>query len=112
MTISLEKYAQEVEESIKPVYRIIEERALKNHAKVLNAFRRARVSEFHLRGSTGYGYGDSGRDTLEKIYADIFQAEKALVRSQIVSGTHAIALCLYGLLRPGDELLSIQGEYL
>ncbi|NQS75018.1 MAG: hypothetical protein HQP61_01050 [Peptococcaceae bacterium] len=110
MTISLEKYAQEVEESIKPVYRIIEERALKNHAKVLNAFRRARVSEFHLRGSTGYGYGDSGRDTLEKIYADIFQAEKALVRSQIVSGTHAIALCLYGLLRPGDELLSIQGE--
>lgn len=110
MSISLETLAKEVERSVEPVYRLIDERALSNHAKVLAAFRRARVSEFHLRGSTGYGYGDSGRDTLEKIFADVFRAEKALVRSQIVSGTHAIALCLYGVLRPGDELLSVQGE--
>lgn len=110
MSISLETLAKEVERSVEPVYRLIDERAMLNHAKVLAAFRQARVSEFHLKGSTGYGYGDSGRDTLEKVYADIFRAEKALVRGQIVSGTHAIALCLYGVLRPGDELLSVQGE--
>jgi cystathionine beta-lyase family protein involved in aluminum resistance len=110
MSINLEKLAKEVENNVEPVYRLIDERALANHAKVLAAFRRARVSDFHLKGSTGYGYGDSGRETLEKIYADIFRAEKALVRGQIVSGTHAIALCLYGVLRPGDELLSVQGE--
>ncbi|MDD2553073.1 MAG: methionine gamma-lyase family protein [Desulfotomaculaceae bacterium] len=110
MSISLETLAKEVERGVEPVYRLIDERALSNHAKVLAAFHKARVSDYHLKGSTGYGYGDSGRDTLEKIYADIFRAEKALVRGQIVSGTHAIALCLYGVLRPGDELLSVQGE--
>ncbi len=110
MGTSLETLAKEIEFNIEPVYRLIDQKALSNHAKVLAAFQRARVSEFHLKGSTGYGYGDSGRDTLEKIYADIFRAEKALVRSQIVSGTHAIALCLFGVLRPGDELLSVQGE--
>lgn len=110
MDINLETLAGEVERKVEPVYRLIDEQALVNHAKVLAAFRRARVSDFHLKGSTGYGYGDSGRDTLEKIYAEIFRAEKALVRGQIVSGTHAIALCLYGVLRPGDELLSVQGD--
>lgn len=110
MSINLETLAKEVERKVEPLYRLIDERALSNHAKVLAAFRKARVSDFHLKGSTGYGYGDSGRETLENIYADVFRAEKALVRGQIVSGTHAIALCLYGVLRAGDELLFVQGE--
>ncbi|OPY58043.1 MAG: methionine gamma-lyase [Pelotomaculum sp. PtaU1.Bin035] len=105
----LEQLSEEVEHEVQPAYRLIEEKALKNHAKVLEAFRRARVSDFHLKGSTGYGYGDQGRGALEEVYADVFRAEAALVRSQIVSGTHAIALCLYGVLRAGDELLSVQG---
>lgn len=108
--INLDLLSEEVEQEVQPVYRSIEKKALKNHARVLEAFRRARVSDFHLKGSTGYGYGDRGREALEEVYADIFRAEAALVRGQIVSGTHAIALCLYGVLRPGDELLSVQGE--
>jgi cystathionine beta-lyase family protein involved in aluminum resistance len=110
MKVNLETLKKEAEIKIEPVYRLIDEKALENHAKVLASFQSARVSEYHLKGSTGYGYGDTGRETLERIYAEIFRAEKALVRSQIVSGTHAIALCLYGVLRPGDELLSVQGE--
>jgi cystathionine beta-lyase family protein involved in aluminum resistance len=100
---NLEKLAGEVEEEVQYIYRAIEKRALINHAKVLKAFNRARVSDFHLKGTTGYGYGDCGREVLENIYADIFRAEKALVRGQIVSGTHAIALCLFGILRPGEH---------
>lgn len=109
-SVDLELLAGEIELESEPVYRRIEAIALKNQARVLNAFRRERVSDFHLRGSTGYGYGDRGRETLEKIYAHVFRCEAALVRGQIVSGTHAIALCLFGILRPGDELLAVQGE--
>lgn len=68
------------------------------------------VSESHFVGSTGYGYNDRGREVLEKVYAAAFGAEDALVRHQITCGTHALALCLYGILRPGDELLSITGK--
>lgn len=108
--LDLEQLSEAVINEIQPVYRLIDDSALKNHAKVLEAFRRAKISDFHLQGSTGYGYGDRGREALEMVYAGVFRAEAALVRSQIVSGTHAIALCLYGVLRPGDELLSVQGE--
>ncbi|KUK81987.1 MAG: Cystathionine beta-lyase family protein [Pelotomaculum thermopropionicum] len=106
----IECLANEVELELQELYRSIENKALKNHARVLKAFQKAQVSDFHLHGSTGYGYGDRGREVLEKVYADIFKAEAALVRGQIVSGTHAIALCLFGVLRPGDELLSVQGQ--
>lgn len=106
----LVKMSAEVDHEVQPVYRLIEDMALKNHAKVLESFRRVRVSEFHLKGSTGYGYGDQGRAALEEVYANVFRAEAALVRGQFVSGTHTIAACLYGVLRPGDELLSVQGE--
>jgi cystathionine beta-lyase family protein involved in aluminum resistance len=68
MSINLETLAKEVERKAESLYRLIDERALWNHAKVLAAFRKARVSDFHLKGSTGYGYGDSGRETLENIY--------------------------------------------
>ena len=77
--------------------------------KVLAAFKRAKISDAHFAGTTGYGYDDIGRDALEAVYADIFKAEDALVRPQIVSGTHAINLALSGNLRPGDELLSPAG---
>lgn len=106
----LEILSNEVEEEVQEYYSVIEKVALANHNKVINAFKTARVSDYHLKGSTGYGYGDPGREVLEEIYARVFHAEKALVRGQIVSGTHAIALCLYGVLRPGDELLAVQGQ--
>ena len=81
-----------------------------NQLKVLEAFRKNQVSEACLLGSTGYGYGDLGRDTLEAVYADIFHTEDALVRPQITCGTHALALALMSNLRPGDELLSPVGK--
>lgn len=106
----LKLLSEEVEEEVQSFYRPIDKIALANHVKVLEAFKTAKVSDYHLKGSTGYGYGDAGREALEEVYARVFHAEKALVRSQIVSGTHAIALCLYGVLRPGDELLAVQGQ--
>ena len=81
-----------------------------NHTKVLNAFNEARVSAYHLKETTGYGYDDDGRDTLDQVFARVLGAEKALVRGQIISGTHAIALGLFGVLRPGDRLLAVQGK--
>lgn len=83
----------------------------KNFAKVLNAFRKCRVSEINLKTTTGYGYGDVGRDALEKIYAEVFCGEAALMRQQIVSGTHAIALALMSNLLPGDELVYLGTPY-
>lgn len=84
--------------------------ALLNQQKVLTAFHNQKVSDHHFNPSTGYGYDDEGRDTLEKVYADVFKAEAALVRSQIISGTHAITIALFGVLRPGDELIYITGK--
>ncbi len=81
-----------------------------NQLKVLHALQEARLSESQLGGTTGYGYDDLGREQLERAFALAFGAESALVRIQISSGTQAIALCLYGLLRPGDELLSVTGS--
>ncbi len=102
--------AEEMEEKIRPYTKKAEEIAFYNQRKVLKAFRDNKVSDFHLTGTTGYGYDDSGRDTLERVYADVFGAERCLVRGQIVSGTHAIAISLFGILRPGDELMYITGE--
>lgn len=86
-------------------FQSIDEISEYNQAKVLGAFQKNLVSDFHLHGSTGYGYGDSGRDTLEEVYATAFEADRALVRSQMVSGTHALAVALLGNLDPGDELI-------
>lgn len=80
-----------------------------NHYKVLEAFRALKISDECFQGSTGYGYGDYGRDTLGRLFAKVFGAEAALVRTQIMSGTHAIALCLFGVLRPGDRVVAITG---
>lgn len=80
-----------------------------NQQKVLNAMQENRISEVHFASTTGYGYNDLGRDALESVYATIFKAEAALVRPQMVSGTHALATALFGNLRPGDVLLSVTG---
>ena len=96
-------------EEAAPVFTGLDAVARANTAKVLEAFRRHQVGDFHFRATTGYGYGDAGRDKLDDVWADIFGAEKALVRTHFVSGTHALAAVLFGLLRPGDELLSVTG---
>ena len=83
--------------------------AEENTRKVLSAFQKHRVAEAHFAGTTGYGYDDLGRDTLDQIYADIFGTEDALVRVQFVNGTHAISCALFGALRPGDVLVSAVG---
>ena len=100
----------QVLEELSERFMAIDERAEINQLKVIHAMQKNRVSENHLWGSTGYGYNDSGRDTLEKVYADIFHAEDALVRSQITCGTHALTIALSSILRPGDELLSPVGK--
>ena len=87
----------------------IEEMKLANQARLLSAFRQNQVSEYHFAGSTGYGYNDSGREVIESVYAQVFGAEDALVRPQLVSGTHAIATCLAALVGPGDEMVSLTG---
>lgn len=108
--IDLWATAEAVEEKVAPYFKKVEKIAYDNQAKVLAAFRNNRVSDFHLSGSTGYGYDDEGRDVLERIYAETFGAESCIVRNQIISGTHAISISLFGVLRPGDELLYITGE--
>ena len=87
----------------------LEAAALVNTEKVITAFRNNMVSDYYLKPTTGYGYSDVGRDTLDLIYAEIFKTEDALVRSQFVSGTHALAVALLGNLRPGDELVGLTG---
>jgi cystathionine beta-lyase family protein involved in aluminum resistance len=105
-----EQLIKETEEEIKDIFKIYDEIELKNEEKVLQAFINHRVSVAHLNGTTGYGYGDIGRDVIENIYSDIFKAEDALVRTQFISGTHTISTVLFGILRPGDTLLSINGK--
>lgn len=99
-----------VEDELKKRFEEIDKTAEINQLKVLAAFQKNAVSEACLYGSTGYGYNDIGRDTLEKVYADVFHTEDALVRAQITCGTHALYLTLSAILRPGDELLSPVGK--
>ena len=98
------------EKIIEPILKRIDDIAYSNSKKVLDAFWSEFVSEIHFNGTTGYGYGDLGRDTLERVYADIFKAEDALVRNQFISGTHALSTAFFALLRPNDTLLSITGK--
>lgn len=101
--------SEKVEDDIKPRFAELDELKEYNQYKVLKAFQKNRVSDAHFTFSTGYGYGDIGRDTLDKVYADVFNCEDCLVRPHMVSGTHAIAVALFGNLRPGDTLFSISG---
>ena len=101
--------AEQVEEKLYPVFRGFEKTSEYHTGKMLDAFREFRVSEACFAGTTGYGYDDLGRETLEKIYARIFGCEAALVRTTFVNGTHAIACALYGALNPGDTFFSVTG---
>ncbi len=102
--------SKKVENELRPIFDETEEIEEFNSLKVLRAFQKYNLSEMHFNGTTGYGYGDIGRDTIEKIFADIFKAEDSLVRTQLISGTHALSTALFGVLRPGDTLLSISGK--
>ncbi len=104
------EFGREILDSLEERFKRIDETAEYNQLKVLHAMQECRVSEACLLGTTGYGYNDLGRDTLESVYANVFHTEDALVRPQITCGTHALALALMSNLRPGDELLSPAGK--
>ena len=103
-------YGQKIEKELSARFEAIDEAAEYNQLKVLHAMQKCRVSDVHFAGSSGYGYNDLGRDTLEAVYAEVFHTESALVRPQITCGTHALAVALAANLRPGDELLAISGK--
>lgn len=102
--------SKKIEKDLDPIFKEVEEIEEYNSLKVLSAFQKYNLSEMHFNGTTGYGYGDIGRDTIESIFADIFKAEDSLVRTQFISGTHAISTLLFGILRPNDTLISISGK--
>ncbi|MBR3152680.1 MAG: methionine gamma-lyase family protein [Clostridia bacterium] len=104
------KLADETEKEVEIVFKEIEKTCEYNSLKVLNAFRENNISEMHFNQTTGYGYGDIGRDTIEKVFAKVLGAEDSLVRGQFISGTHALTVALFAMLRPGDILLSISGK--
>ena len=104
------KLVSESEKELEGVFRGIDDVCEYNSMKVLSAFNRNNVSESHFISTTGYGYNDIGRDVIERVYSDIFKSEDALVRTQIISGTHALTVTLFALLRPDDVLLSISGK--
>ena len=103
-------YCDNIIKSLHDRFEEIDKNAEYNQMKVIKAMQDNKVAEMHLSGTTGYGYNDDGRDTLEKVYSDIFKTEDALVRPQIICGTHALNIALSSNLRPGDELLSPVGK--
>lgn len=106
----LEHVAEQSEMLAAEAFRSIDKIAERNQWKVIEAFQRHKVSDFHFTGSTGYGYNDRGREILDLVYADVMGAEAAIVRPHFVSGTHTISCALFGVLRPGDELLYVTGR--
>ena len=106
----IENLAIQTENEVKEIFNKIDERCTRNSLKVLSAFQKNRISDMHFGSTTGYGYNDIGRDTIEKVFADVLNAEDSLVRTQFISGTHAITVALFACLRPGDTMLSICGK--
>ncbi|MGL4799973.1 MAG: aminotransferase class I/II-fold pyridoxal phosphate-dependent enzyme [Cellulosilyticaceae bacterium] len=105
-----ERFCQEILDELHPTFERINNNMHLNGAKVLAAMQKNKLSDIHFAATTGYGYNDLGRDVVEQIYADIFKTESGLVRPQLMSGTHALTVALFGNLRPGDELLSPVGK--
>ena len=103
------KLVNECENELNSEFSKVDKICEENTFKVMDAFRNNNVSEVHFNSTTGYGYGDIGRDVVEKVYSDIFHTEASLVRNQFISASHALCVCLFGLLRPGDFMLSISG---
>ncbi|MBR1909422.1 MAG: methionine gamma-lyase family protein, partial [Lachnospiraceae bacterium] len=104
------EFGENILEKLKDRFDIYDKTAEYNQLKVLNAMQKCKVSESCFMPSSGYGYNDLGRDTLERVYATVFGTEDALVRPQITCGTHALSIALSSQLRPGDEMLSISGK--
>ena len=102
--------SKKVEIEIKPIFEKIDEVCEYNSLKVLEAFQKYNISDMHFGSTTGYGYGDIGRDTIEKVFARVLGTEDAIVRSQFISGTHALTVALFAFLRPNDTFLSISGK--
>ena len=107
--MELERLAEEVEKELEPEFKKIDKICEINSKKVLEAFQECDLQESHLNSSTGYGIDEPGRNKIEEIYSKIFRAEDALVRTQLISGTHALTVALFGMLRPGDTMISITG---
>ena len=103
----LEELSIKAEQDLKTEFEKIDELCMKNSLKVLSAFQKNRIADVHFGQTTGYGYDDIGRDAIEKVFADVLNAEDSLVRTQFISGTHAITVALFACLRPGDTMLSI-----
>ncbi|OXM16467.1 hypothetical protein CGZ75_07280 [Paenibacillus herberti] len=110
MMDKLTELARDAEEKMDSRFKELDRTAEENQWKVIRAFQNHKVSDFHFNGSTGYGYNDRGREVLDLVYAQVFGAEAALVRPHFASGTHTISCALFGLLRPGDELLYLTGR--
>lgn len=106
----LEDLSKEVEKKVSEEFEKVDKICEANSLKVLSAFQECNLQEMHLNSSTGYGIDEPGRNKIEEIYANVFKAEDALVRAQFISGTHALAITLSALLRPGDAMISITGE--
>jgi cystathionine beta-lyase family protein involved in aluminum resistance len=104
------KIVSDAENKLFEVYKRIDNISLNNQAKVLKAFSDCKISDTHFNFSTGYGYDDNGRDALDKLYAKVFECEDALVRHNIISGTHSLTTAFFGVLRPNDTLLSVTGK--
>ena len=104
------EFVYDCEKNVSNEFREIDKISFFNSMKVLKAFHDNKVSEAHLQGTTGYGYNDCGRDVVENVYRDVFKCEDALVRGQLISGTHALTVALNAMLRPGDIMLSITGK--
>ena len=107
---AVQSFGEEILKTLKERFEAIDEVTEYNQMKVIRAMQEHRVSDIHFAATSGYGYNDMGRDTLEEVYASVFHAEAALVRPQITCGTHALAIALHGNLRPGDEMISISGK--
>ncbi len=108
--IDIIKLIEQAQSDCQSTFALLEETEIHNTRRVLSSMQKHQVASRHFAPTTGYGYGDIGRDTLEALFADIFQTEAAIVRPHIASGTHALSLCLFGLLLPGDHLLSATGK--
>ena len=106
----MQELIQKTEKQVEDVFKQIDEIELINTERVLKAFSNHKISEAHLNGTTGYGYGDVGREAIESMFCELFETEEALVRTQFISGTHTISTTLFGILRPGDTVLSINGK--
>ena len=108
--MNIEALVNESEKKLSQIFGKIDEQAFNNSSKVLDAFHKNGISETHFNSTTGYGYGDIGRDVIERVFANVLGSEDALVRNQFISGSHALNVTLFAMLRPGDIMLAISGE--